>query len=511
MSSPERYYSPHDLRSSEESSHPYSDVEGEQTGEEYDSDELGSSTHVRNESVFQEKGKRRASPERELDDDLPTGPAEGSSKKDRAWAELDLSLAVALVAPIGNWLTGSDHVKNLFLILMLIFYLHQLIEVPWQLYHASMSRESKRRFAKDAVEISKLAASELRRQELFYLAFTVVSPLLGAALIRYVLAALAGVDNLSWFSTTLFVLATGIRPWSHLISRLRQRTQHLHDAVHYPSHDSQAYHNIELEKKLRTILRRIDALEDHVEQLQEKTAKTETLQEVCDDLSEAVGNVERSLNRQERKLDGMKATHDARITVVEQNIVQLEERRKFELDLVEAKYGQFTYRLFSPSSTYVNSLLSLLRQLSDKVRDFVAPYLRTFLRDSDSDRVVFNGGPSVIKMRHMPASSVYPDLQSSQYPSRLETIPEADDSDSEDTFVSEKDPKQDTDGSSPSRSPNLDEKRERSKTASRPSLRRELSYTSKMYGIAGDLVAWPYRSAVKVLVMISPPVQKLFF
>ena len=46
----------------------------------------------------------------------------------RAWYEFDLAVIVALLSPIGNWLTGGDHVKNLFLILLLIFYLHHLIE-----------------------------------------------------------------------------------------------------------------------------------------------------------------------------------------------------------------------------------------------------------------------------------------------------------------------------------------------------------------------------------------------
>lgn len=46
----------------------------------------------------------------------------------KAWYEFDVSLVLALVSPIGNWLTGGDHVKNLLLILLLIFYLHQIIE-----------------------------------------------------------------------------------------------------------------------------------------------------------------------------------------------------------------------------------------------------------------------------------------------------------------------------------------------------------------------------------------------
>jgi hypothetical protein len=45
-----------------------------------------------------------------------------------SWYEFDLSVVVALVSPIGNWLTGGDHVKNLLLLLLLIFYLHQIIE-----------------------------------------------------------------------------------------------------------------------------------------------------------------------------------------------------------------------------------------------------------------------------------------------------------------------------------------------------------------------------------------------
>ena len=50
------------------------------------------------------------------------------SPSSRSWYEFDLSVVVALVSPIGNWLTGGDHVKNLLLILLLVFYLHQIIE-----------------------------------------------------------------------------------------------------------------------------------------------------------------------------------------------------------------------------------------------------------------------------------------------------------------------------------------------------------------------------------------------
>ncbi len=40
-------------------------------------------------------------------------PQSPTSQNRRAWYEFDLAVVVALVSPIGSWLTGGDHVKNL--------------------------------------------------------------------------------------------------------------------------------------------------------------------------------------------------------------------------------------------------------------------------------------------------------------------------------------------------------------------------------------------------------------
>lgn len=56
---------------------------------------------------------------------------------ERAWYEFDLSVVLALLSPIANWLTGSDHVKNILLILLLVFYLHQIIEGGFSLSSSS--------------------------------------------------------------------------------------------------------------------------------------------------------------------------------------------------------------------------------------------------------------------------------------------------------------------------------------------------------------------------------------
>ena len=98
----------------------------------------------------------------------------------------------------------------------------------------------------DSLETSyrTYAASELRSFELSLLFLTFLSPFLGALLLRYATAAVLGPQSVSWFSTGLFVLATGMRPWSHLVERIRTRTEELHDLIHYPTpHSSSAAHS----------------------------------------------------------------------------------------------------------------------------------------------------------------------------------------------------------------------------------------------------------------------------
>jgi hypothetical protein len=45
-----------------------------------------------------------------------------------AWYSFDLPVALALVAPLGNVLTGGDHVRNVLLLGLLVYFLHQVIE-----------------------------------------------------------------------------------------------------------------------------------------------------------------------------------------------------------------------------------------------------------------------------------------------------------------------------------------------------------------------------------------------
>ncbi|KAG5734673.1 hypothetical protein E4T56_gene18687, partial [Termitomyces sp. T112] len=218
----------------------------------------------------------------------------------RAWYEFDLAVLVALVSPIGNWLTGGDYIKNVCLIMFIIFYLHQIIEVPWQLYHKARPRRRAPSIPPSTVEdhYRHIAVSELRTLELFFLALTALSPFLGAVFLRYATAAVIGEEAVSWFNTALFVMATGMRPWSHVIERLKQRTTDLHDVIHYPSPELSAN---DIRVQVVDLMQRVEHFERALSKARAKII--DATEEVYEYVDEAVAVVDRTVKRQEKKYE----------------------------------------------------------------------------------------------------------------------------------------------------------------------------------------------------------------
>ncbi|KAJ8075730.1 hypothetical protein PM082_021360 [Marasmius tenuissimus] len=226
-----------------------------------------------------------------------------SLPRDRSWYEFDLTVVAALVSPIGNWLTGGDHVKNVVLVLLLLFYLHQIIEVPWSLYHKARPRDrpphirSIHTSAEDRYR--ELASTELRKIEFFLLTLATFSPFLGAYLIQLITVSVLGENSFSWFSISLFVLATGVRPWSHVVQRIAGRVTDLHDIVHYPAHHPTS--NGDFRTELEDLRKQFQQLNSSITQLQNKSASS--AQEMYDYVDDALDVVEKSMKRQEKKCE----------------------------------------------------------------------------------------------------------------------------------------------------------------------------------------------------------------
>lgn len=169
----------------------------------------------------------------------------------------------------------------------------------------------------------RLAAAELQKHEFAYLLISIITPFVGAALLRSVLGLVNGVDSISWFSTTLFVLAAGVRPWGHLISRLRERTTSLHDTIHYPSPDTQFI----AASRLQAVVDRVGSLEQELSTMKRAMAVRAYVEEMHNDLSNAFQDTERAMRKQERKNESVRISYDTRFAALEKAVSRIERAR----------------------------------------------------------------------------------------------------------------------------------------------------------------------------------------
>jgi hypothetical protein len=121
----DRIHTPEDPKLSPQYSFRYLDDTLSPSSSDDDPSEMSAdeSSQEPTENTTAPSPKGRIADEFDVGNGFSKGPPRSSS-----WADLDISIIVAVIAPLVNWLTGSDQIKNLFLVLFLIVYLHQLVQ-----------------------------------------------------------------------------------------------------------------------------------------------------------------------------------------------------------------------------------------------------------------------------------------------------------------------------------------------------------------------------------------------
>ena len=179
-------------------------------------------------------------------------PQENQSRfpNSRPWHQSYFPILVVLVASFGTWLTGTNHVKNLFVFAFVVIYVYQLSEgpsllfsrpmshlspVPWQLY--TMSRPCTRppdispSVPSPYDDPACLATSELRNMEHIFLCCAFYTPLVSCLIISCFTDYVLG-DSAYEFNWSLFLLAANLRTISHCIYLIEEETTELHNAIH---------------------------------------------------------------------------------------------------------------------------------------------------------------------------------------------------------------------------------------------------------------------------------------
>ncbi|KAI9509918.1 hypothetical protein F5148DRAFT_678355 [Russula earlei] len=460
---------------------------GEDDPSDMSADESDEQDPAGNTTVPPLRGRMTDEVDPDVGSEFNKGPPRPSS-----WADSDLSIIIAVIVPLANWLTGTDQIKNLFLVLFLIVYLHQLVQVPWELYHAARQRRSHPSLSslnppgcedEAAIKVQKrLATAELQRHELAYLFISMITPFAGAALLRSVLGIVNGIHSISWFSTTLFVLAAGVRPWGHLISRLRERTTHLHDAVHYPSPDAQLI----VASRLQAMADRMNSLEQELEAIKRVMTTQVFVEEMHGDISSALQDTERAVRKQERKNETIRISFDTRLATLEKAVSRAERAR------VERVRG------IAPGNSAMSSATDdRAYSRHESAHGSIFCFLRTIANGFTFNYFDLSSPPASPSVPQIPTGG-RPPLHHTITPSRLETIEE----DETEPLTAVRLDK--NFGYPDNAIPHMSRQNDSDTANGRLRQPRRLAVA------VAHLVGLPYRLAVGILVALSPPLGHLF-
>lgn len=177
--------------------------------------------------------------------------------------------------------------------------------MPWSYYQGARSRrvmhqQSSELFKagpmKDsetkAKEIKKRAmiAQELRRHEVAGLIWVTLSPAIAGYTLQYSRYLLSSVDKyISAFNVTVFILAASIRPLSHALTLLSERTLYLQSEM------------LVSETQVEQLQTKVDILEKELDSLRRAYATKKDLGQVAEDINPALQQLSKSLRRFEKR------------------------------------------------------------------------------------------------------------------------------------------------------------------------------------------------------------------
>jgi hypothetical protein len=230
----------------------------------------------------------------------------------------------------------------------------------------------------------------------------VLSPFFGAFVLRYVASTVLGTDVISWFSTSLFILATGIRPLKHVVERVQARVTDLHDVIHYPPPSAAVEENTQALLKKAT--RRVVELEKMVKILDAKMAE---IRDDVYDCMDAVDSVENIVQQSEKDYDSARTSQETRLATLEAVIDSFRKGKGTATNVF-----QFSSRGSRQSrGSLIDWVVSFISYITGSLTQYPAsPQISTSPRSPKSPTSSFR--------------SVRPSRRRTFPSSRLETIPE---------------------------------------------------------------------------------------
>ncbi|GAA5905689.1 uncharacterized protein JCM6883_005413 [Sporobolomyces salmoneus] len=251
-----------------------------------------------------------------------------SHQENDSWHHLPL-LLVAL-PPLLSIVHGrAENWSDAILLLLVAFYLYQLVKVPWEMYYASQTRVvlpsslSPDSPAEDPFLLRQRESSAaiLHRNELIALLSTFLVPILGSYLLLYVRGFLSDPDRyINPGLVNMFGLATSVKPFLHFIKLIKNQSLYHQELVHYPS------------TQVHVLTQKIEKLESDLHQLSRAFATKSDIRTLRDGVDAPLSQLEKAMKRFSRKEEYLRLTSEEKFLVLGQKIEEQEKRFEEEFE-----------------------------------------------------------------------------------------------------------------------------------------------------------------------------------
>ncbi|KAF8942272.1 hypothetical protein BGZ47_006655 [Haplosporangium gracile] len=223
----------------------------------------------------------------------------------------------AVIPPLGALIFGkSDIFSDMLTLILIAFFLYNIIKVPWELYYAARTRRMLLTNASIKTSVDPVleqrrqsATASLRRQEFFSLLLVLASPFLGGYTLQYLKTFFSSYENyLSALNIELFIIASGIRPLTHLISLLKARALHLQEQVHYP------------DSEVELLKRKVASIETELTQLRRAFATKRDVLQVQDSVEPTLHQLTKQIKRHDKKEVQLRSYAEERFASIDEKM-----------------------------------------------------------------------------------------------------------------------------------------------------------------------------------------------
>ncbi|KAI9021690.1 hypothetical protein CLU79DRAFT_752816 [Phycomyces nitens] len=215
---------------------------------------------------------------------------------------LSWPILLAIAPALGAFLGGTAEIWSDFItILLILYYVYSWVTVPWTYYEGARSRrmihENAVHSSTNPTESDRRAAiaDELHRHEILGLIWVLVSPAIAGYTLQYSRYFLHHYERyINSFNVAVFVLAASIKPLSHVMNLLKERTVYLQSEIQVTESHVDA-----LQKKL-------NIMEEELYGLRRAFVTKKDLGQVTKEINPTIHQLAKSIRRFERKESAMR-------------------------------------------------------------------------------------------------------------------------------------------------------------------------------------------------------------